>query len=55
MPTPYFPQRFEATFTMPDGSESEPVVVVQGENESLSAFKARCIVEFEEAWTAAHQ
>lgn len=53
--TPYFPQRFEATFKMPDGSTSPPVIVIQNEGESLAAWKARCVTEFEAAWTAAHQ
>lgn len=55
MPAPYHPQTFRATFTLPDGTESDPVIVVQGENETLTAWKARCIAEFEEAWNAAHQ
>lgn len=55
MPTPHEPNRFEATFLLPDGSESDPVIVIQGETESLAAWKARCISEFEAAWNAAHQ
>jgi hypothetical protein len=55
MPTPYHPQVYRATFLLPDGTESDPVIVTQGETESLAAWKARCISEFEAAWNAAHQ
>lgn len=55
MTNPFQPQRYEATFTMPDGTTSDPVIVIQGQNESLAAWKARCISAFEAAWNAAHQ